>query len=166
MNAKLNKLIWSQFGAAIDMVRNAINDCPEDLWSRRDLKPEYWYLAYHTLFWLDFYLTDSPDAYRPYRNIGLTEFDPAGIIPDKVFTKPELLEYLEHGRTKCENVISLLTDAKANERYEFNKMNFSFLELLLYNMRHAQHHAAQMNLILRQQIDYAPGWVSKAGSPD
>jgi hypothetical protein len=30
---------------------------------------------------------------------------------------------------------------------------------LLYNMRHVQHHAAQLNLILRQTIDSAPGWV-------
>jgi len=29
-------------------------------------------------------------------------------------------------------------------------------------MRHVQHHAAQLNLILRQQIDSAPGWVAKA----
>jgi uncharacterized damage-inducible protein DinB len=38
----------------------------------------------------------------------------------------------------------------------------SRLELLLYNMRHVQHHAAQLNLILRQTIDSAPRWVGKA----
>jgi hypothetical protein len=32
-------------------------------------------------------------------------------------------------------------------------------------MRHVQHHAAQLNLILRQQIDSAPRWVVKAKSP-
>jgi uncharacterized damage-inducible protein DinB len=37
----------------------------------------------------------------------------------------------------------------------------SVAELLLYNMRHVQHHAAQLNLILRQKIDSAPNWVSK-----
>jgi hypothetical protein len=34
-------------------------------------------------------------------------------------------------------------------------------ELVLYNLRHVQHHAAQLNLILRQVVDAAPGWVSK-----
>jgi len=38
----------------------------------------------------------------------------------------------------------------------------SFAELLLYNMRHVQHHAAQLNLILRQKVDSAPGWVAQA----
>jgi uncharacterized damage-inducible protein DinB len=33
------------------------------------------------------------------------------------------------------------------------------VELLLYNMRHVQHHTAQINLILRQIIDSAPRWV-------
>ena len=35
-------------------------------------------------------------------------------------------------------------------------------ELLLHSMRHVQHHAAQLNLILRQSIDSAPRWVSRA----
>ena len=36
-------------------------------------------------------------------------------------------------------------------------------ELLLYNMRHVQHHAAQLNMRLRQATDSAPLWVSKGG---
>ena len=36
-----------------------------------------------------------------------------------------------------------------------------FGELFLYNLRHVQHHAAQLNLILRQTIDRAPRWVVK-----
>jgi uncharacterized damage-inducible protein DinB len=38
----------------------------------------------------------------------------------------------------------------------------SHAELLLYNMRHVQHHAAQLNLILRQKTESAPGWVARA----
>jgi uncharacterized damage-inducible protein DinB len=41
-------------------------------------------------------------------------------------------------------------------------MQFSTLEILLYNMRHVQHHAAQLNLLLRQEINKAPDWVSQA----
>lgn len=35
-------------------------------------------------------------------------------------------------------------------------------ELLLYDLRHVQHHAAQLNPILRQAVDAAPGWVARA----
>lgn len=31
-----------------------------------------------------------------------------------------------------------------------------------HNPRHVQHHAAQLNLILRQETGSAPGWVGKA----
>jgi len=29
--------------------------------------------------------------------------------------------------------------------------------------RHVQHHAAQLNMLLRQKTDSAPRWVSKGG---
>jgi hypothetical protein len=38
-------------------------------------------------------------------------------------------------------------------------------ELLLYNVRHVQHHAAQLNLILRQTTDSAPSWVATSPRP-
>jgi hypothetical protein len=37
-------------------------------------------------------------------------------------------------------------------------------ELFLYNLRHVQHGAAQLNLILRQAIDSAPRWVARTKS--
>jgi len=41
-------------------------------------------------------------------------------------------------------------------------INYSVLEILFYNMRHVQHHAAQLNLILRQTINKAHDYVSMA----
>jgi uncharacterized damage-inducible protein DinB len=34
--------------------------------------------------------------------------------------------------------------------------------MLLYNLRHLQHHVAQLNLMMRQTASKAPGWVAKA----
>ena len=58
-----NEIIASQFGASVEMLENAIKACPEELWRERTNKPEFWYLVYHTLFWLDFYLTETPDIF-------------------------------------------------------------------------------------------------------
>ena len=49
--------VWRQFGAAIDMLDNAITACPDAVWDDRSRQPEFWYLAYHTLFFLDLYLS-------------------------------------------------------------------------------------------------------------
>ena len=51
-----NHPVGSSFGASIDMLENAIQSCPDELWGDRARQPEFWYVAYHTLFFLDFYL--------------------------------------------------------------------------------------------------------------
>jgi uncharacterized damage-inducible protein DinB len=51
---------------------------------------------------------------------------------------------------------------KGNWINECKTMWYNAIEILLYNMRHVQHHAAQLNLLLRQAINDAPVWVSKA----
>jgi uncharacterized damage-inducible protein DinB len=78
-----------------------------------------------------------------------------------VYSKDELLRYLAHGRAQCHAVLDGLTDAAAARRCVFRWGEPSYLELMLYNMRHVQHHAAQLNLILRQEIDSAPRWVAR-----
>jgi len=93
-NKFVNEILWSQFGASIQMMGNAIKTCPENLWSDRKQKHEYWYLVYHTLFWLDFYLTDNPDDYSLRHPFTLSELDPEGLLPHRVYTKKELLNYL------------------------------------------------------------------------
>jgi len=44
----------------------------------------------------------------------------------------------------------------------YNAMKYSVLEILFYNMGHVQHHAAQLNMLLRQTINKAPDYVSEA----
>jgi hypothetical protein len=154
-------ILWQQFGAAIDMLENAIRACPENIWSDRSRKPEYWYIVYHTVFFLDFYLSESEEKFAPPAGYSLSELDPSGVLPERVYTKDELLAYLEHGRRKCRTAILSLTEESANEKCRFKSPDVTVAELLLYNLRHVQHHAAQLNLMLRQTIDSAPCWVRK-----
>lgn len=156
------QILWQQFGASIDMLENALVACPDQLWGDRSKQPEYWYLVYHTLFWLDLYLSGSVKDFVPPAPFSLEELDPAGRLPERVYAKDELFAYLRHCRGKCRTKIMALTEEKAGELCAFSWGEVSYLELLLYNMRHVQHHAAQLNLILRQEIDSAPGWVAKA----
>ena len=158
MEAAFKETLWKQFGASIDMLKNAISLCTDELW-HNDKK--FWYVAYHCLFYLDYYLTPEPNQFSPPSPYTLSELDPSGVMPDRVYTKEELLSYLNYGRNKCHKLIANLTDEIANNRWVNEYMNYSVLELLLYNMRHVQHHAAQLNLLLRQGINKAPGWVSQ-----
>ena len=61
--------------------------------------------------------------------------------------------------------VDLLDDEKAAQQYEFPwGGGMSFGELMLYTMRHAQEHAAQLSLHLGQKTGTAPDWVSSARS--
>ena len=162
MNIFWKTIIWSQFEAAIDMLENGIKACPQELWNDRSQRPEVWYMVFHTLFFLDCYLSDSLEEFIPPAPFTLDELDPAGLLPDRVYTKAELQSYLAHGRKKFRETIKKLTEEKTHNRCGFDWLDLSIAELLLYNMRHVQHHAAQLNLFLRQKIDSAPPWVKKA----
>jgi hypothetical protein len=164
MQSEIKEVIWNQFGAAIEMLENAISACPENVWGNQIGEREFWYLTYHTLFWLDFYLSDTPVDFNPPKPFTLSEFDPKGALPDRVYTKEELLNYLDQSRKKCKKKIETLTDEFANRKFIFGSINLPVIELLLYNMRHVQHHTAQLNLILRQKINSAPKWVKQSKS--
>jgi hypothetical protein len=154
-------MVWRQFGAAIQMLENALLACPESLWSDRSRRPEFWYSVFHALFYLDLYLSDSVEGYAPPAPFTLGELE-EDVLPERVYTKDELHAYLVHGREKCRAAIDTMTDERANRRCGFDWVDASNAELLLYNLRHVQHHAAQLNLILRQATDSSPGWVRAA----
>jgi hypothetical protein len=109
MDTNWNSIISRQFGAAIDMLENALVACPEELWSAglwggdspEGELAQFWYVGYHTLFWLDLYLTGSVEGFAPPAPFTLAELDPAGLLPERVYTREELQSYLEHGRQKC-----------------------------------------------------------------
>ena len=161
MDAISKATLWRQFGAAIDMLDNAVGACPDEVWGDGPPAQAFWYLVYHTLFWLDYYLAGKPDGFAPPAPFTLDEMDPAGIYPDRVYTPAEMRAYLEHGRLKCRAVISRMTSEWADEPSGFERLGLTQGELLLYSLRHVQHHTAQLNLILRQRIGAAPRWVGK-----
>jgi len=106
-------------------------------------------------------MSGTDRGFAPPEPFTLSELDPSGLLPNRVYTKEELLNYLEHGRQKSRKVIDSLTEETAHQPCGFKK-DLTVAELYLYNMRHLQHHAAQLNLLLRQQTDSAPRWVSRA----
>ena len=161
MDTAWKKIIWNQLGASIDMLENAIKACPIKVWGDRPGFHEFWYIAYHTLFFLDYYLSEPGKDFAPPEPFTLGELDPAGVLPDRVYTKEELLKYLEFGRRKARRKLKVMTNQKLFRHCGFERKDFTVAELMIYNTRHIQHHAAQLNLLLRQKIDSAPGWVSK-----
>ena len=168
--------LWQQFGATIDMLENALLACPSTHWNGRlwsdHSDPEYpafWSITYHTLFWLDLYLTGSREGFAPPAPF-MNKLDPAGVRPKQPYTRDELHAYLVHLRKKCQTTMLSLSDEKAHQQVAFpwaRGKQVSYLELLLYSMRHVQEHAAQLNMFLGQNaIDGASDWVRWANADE
>lgn len=170
MDSAWKTALMRQFLASIDMLENALRTCPDDLWDVQLWNDpdspqgfsEFWYVAYHSLFWLDLYLSGSVEGFTPPPPFTLDELDPAGLLPERQYHKDELLSYLAHCRGKCQTVMVNLTDDLAQRRCKFTWGELSFVELLLDNMRHVQEHAAQLNLVLGQKAGQTSRWISKA----
>lgn len=166
----IKESLWKQFGASIDMLKNAIILCPEAYWNTNK---KFFYNTYHCLIFLDYYLTIPPENFSSPLPFTIAETGDIpedaidDVIPDRLYSKKELLDYLQSCLEKCRRLIAGLTDEKLKEPWieepeTPGAMNYSVWEILLYNMRHVQHHAAQLNLLLRQGINHAPEWISEA----
>jgi len=68
----------------------------------------------------------------------------------RVYSREELLGYLQICRQRTQETIENLTPAQANRMCSFAWGNVPFAELMLYTMRHVQEHAAQLQLFLGQ----------------
>jgi len=172
-----NDCLWKNFGAAIDMLRGIIVLCPDELW-KRDKK--IFYMAYHTVIFLDYYLTRPVREFHP--GLSFTLGDPDGlpaeavddVLPDRHYMKEEVIDYLAFIREKCKKLILSASEEMLAQRWIRDEeidmhglcpslvVNYSVLEILFYNFRHVQHHVGQLNLLLRQKADVAADWVAEA----
>jgi hypothetical protein len=155
--------VWRQYGAAIDMLEEAITLCPDPLWTAvlwHDTDDarygQVWFVAYHTLFWLDLYLTGTGEGFKPPPPFI------RGSLPEQPYSKDQVLTYLGQCRRRCQTTIETMTDEKAQERCVFEWMEPGFLELQLYSMRHVQEHAAQLSLALGQHGVTGFDWIAAA----
>lgn len=168
MQNQWQTMIGRQFAAAIEMLRLAIEACPDDLWDDRSSGTPFWHLAYHALFFTDLYLSEDEKAFRP-RDFHKDKAhvlpgdhgEHGGVVttPDKAYTKKQLLNYAEHCMRKCRETFEKLTDERARERCGFWWYNLNVGEFLLNNLRHVQHGAGQLNFLLRRHADIGIDWI-------
>jgi hypothetical protein len=156
-----NGMLWRQFAKSIDSLGAALRSCPDTLWESQLWEDEpgqwvapgfgaFWYLGYHTLFWLDLYLTGAEEGFLPPAPFDLVEMQEGEVLP-RVYTRSELLGYWELCRRRTEAAILGLTPAEAQRLCAFPWGEVAYGELLLYTLRHVDEHAAQLHLFLGQR---------------
>jgi hypothetical protein len=168
-------MLWKQFGGAVDMLDIALVACPDTLW-RASVWPapnglpertEFWYVAYHALFWLDVYLFGTEEGFAPPAPFELTEQeDGDGPLPSRIYSKDELRDYLASLRGKLRATYKEMSEERAAQPVEFGWMEkgeiVTYAEVQLYSMRHLQGHAAELSLLLGQHGVPIDAWATRA----
>ncbi|MCC6695534.1 MAG: DinB family protein [Candidatus Hydrogenedentes bacterium] len=156
--------IISQYRAALSMLRAAIERCPGEHWCNPAYTNRFWNVAYHALFFTDLYLCESDAAFKPwekhrvdYQYLGPLWWD-GNRVPaiGEPYTKEEVIEYLDF----CERAVQeRMARTELSAPSGFHWLPFGKLELQFYNIRHIQHHAAQLIERLREDAGIAIEWV-------
>lgn len=177
MENTFKECLWKNFSAAIDMLHNVIELCPDALWGKKD---KFFFMSYHTVIFLDYYLSYPVKAFEPklpYTLLPEHELPSEAIddvFPNRHYSKEEVLSYISLARKKCEGLIGPHSDKDLTAQWIKKSEiglhglcpsiveDYSLLEILFYNFRHVQHHVAQLNYILRSKANVAAEWISQA----
>lgn len=156
----------SQYHAALLMLRETIELCPDDLWTAGEARRPFWRIAYHALFYTHFYLQPDEAAFQPWDKhrpeCSVLEGGPGEVPKDcAAYTRSELLEYWQ----LCDGAIDAGVDRLDLTAPEcgFPWYSMPKLEHQLLNLRHLQQHVGQLAERLNlAEID--TDWVGKGNA--
>lgn len=169
----VKQVLANQFDAALCMFSECVEKCPHAMWDGTVAKYPFWQVAYHTLCFVDLYLSadEATFPYRPdFHPRGWREF--ADEYPSRRFEPREICAYLVICRQKARDVVMSETMASLQGPTGFPGRPATRLELHVYNIRHLQHHTGQLSAYLRRadpSIDprwTGSGWREAARTAD
>lgn len=177
MEKEFQECLWKNFAGAIDMLSGIIELCPDEIWKKDS---RFFYLSYHTVIFLDFYLSRPVKDFKPLLPYTLADPEqlPDGavddVIPNEYYSRQDILYYLNVIRKKCKKLVLDSTKVQfaqnwiAEDEIDLHGLcpslvkTYTVLEIIFYNFRHVQHHVGQLNYLLRHKADRAVSWFSQA----
>lgn len=152
-----------QYGAAIAMMEQNLKKCPKEVWDDRTEGPPFWHVAYHAIWFLDWYLSDSKSTRESFKSrFGKNDshYESLKSTPEITLKLNELLDYLsdvkEKTRKRFENIS--LDELQQPSIFEWHGINV--LSSLLYNLRHLMLHIGALNLRLHRKGVKLNNWVA------
>jgi len=161
----IQDILKSQYHASLAMLRQAIDACPAELWTDASYVNQFWQVAYHTLFYTDFYLQASEADFVPWeRHRSQYNFFPSGAEAARLLT-PYSVDEVRACAARCDAMIDAAVDrldlAAPDSGFPWYKM--SKLEHQFVSLRHIQHHTGQLAERIRQATGQGVGWVGGSG---
>ncbi len=161
----LKELLARQFEAALCTLSACIEQCPATAWDAPVANLAFCQAVFHALFYADCYLGSNTESLRQqvFHRDNQGFFRDYEELEDRkqqlLYDKESIITYLAFCRRKASEVIAAETADTLSARCGFDWLPFSRAELYLYNIRHIQHHAAQLILRLRLSADMDIPWA-------
>lgn len=140
----------NQYHAALAMLRQAIEECPEKLWVGGDYPVAFWRVAYHVLFFTHFYLQSNHNLFFGRGNTTITTTNAWARFPIRRTASPRS-GIRKPGRRSSSTGGSVTT--------WFPWYKLPKLDHQVNNIRHVQHHAALLAGRLRVAEGSDIRWV-------
>jgi hypothetical protein len=153
----MKTILTAQFEAALCMLDHCIRECPPEHWEGKVANRTFRWVAYHTLFWVDVYLSpgDEEDfVLRDLHSRGGDERKDELLNPG--LQKEECLAYVAICRQKLLEALAAETEESMQGPCGVASRKITRGELYIYNLRHVQHHVGQLSAYLRR-VDSALG---------
>lgn len=151
-------ILIAQLEAGLSMMRHSIELCPPDHWESKIAKDTFRQVAYHTLFYVDYYLSPNEKAFQ-LSDLNLRGGDERTSTSASLgLEQDETLNYVTLCRKKAVSSIATETTESLQRDSGFHRLRFTRGELHVYNIRHLQHHVGALSAYLRR-IGRAVDWV-------
>ena len=176
----LDRILRAQYIAIFQMLRNALDACPDELWNRPDSREApFWAQALHAIASTHFYLIDEFDGAAmnalsealardlqidaghgtppdvPRLRKAMEELT-RPVADSTVLDRAAMLRHLEAAESAALSIL-----ARPERFMRPNIMPWSgptLADRLVYNLRHAQHHIGRLHSILGRNEIHVP-WV-------
>ena len=163
------QLLVDQFEAALCTLNACVDRCPDAMWNAPVGNLAFCQAAFHAVFYADLYLGHNEEEVRrqPFHLAHEQVFRDYEELEKRrqqlFYDRPFIQSYVEHCRDKARAAVTAETEASLAGPSGFPWLKFPRGELYVYNIRHIQHHAAQLSLRLRldaaEQIPwFGSGW--------
>lgn len=158
--------IASQFHAALNMLMQTVERCPDVLWYADGKKPAYWRVAFHALFYVHLYAQPSIGTFVRWERHRLDheQLGPPPWAPEQLprigepYTQRDVLDYIALCREQIDTHTAML-DLLGPSGFDWLPLNK--LELQTYSIRHLQQHVGELSGRLDREANISIDWIGQ-----
>lgn len=168
------RVLKDQYHAALAMLRQTVERCPAELWADGSHTNPFWRIAYHALFYCHLYIQPRAQDFRPWEHhqTSIQDLDDIPAPPDifelielphrpprtgEPYTKAQILGYLAFCHEMIDAAVDRLDLLDPESGFHWSKRPKA--ERQMVNIRHIQHHTAQLAVRLRESAGIAIDWI-------